>query len=242
MEEDYGYEYAMGMEKKKGVGYYIGKTLKFLCIAVIVFIYGFFIVRLMISGDPSEVKGFAWNDVGIAAYNNASDKFEVKKQDVTTEFTPDGTFRVTNIKFVESTGDDGKGQVQIVVRYNNSTLKTVAAAYGLSALPEGEAFVYVLKDADGNEYTEYEFRGFKKNVYNYRQLIFDGVDITNAGTLTLDFYYVDDVTKGYPFASLVVYDEDGYMIEEFDISDDLPPTLTDGFRDRPAYLVKEAAK
>jgi len=233
MEEEYSYEYAMGMEKKKGVGYWIGKAIKLCGLLLIVFVYGFFLVRLFISGDPAAVKGFVWNNVSYDAYTQAPADFKVMHQEVKSIFTEDGTFRVTEVKYVPEIG-----QLQTTVRYNNSTLKAVKEHYKLPDIPVGEAFIYILKDANGNEYRDYSFKGMTKNVYNYRQLIFDGIDLQNAGTLTLDIYYIDEVNFTYsPYATILIYDEDAYS-EEFDLADSLPAAVTDGFSQRPAYLTK----
>nr|MBQ4318151.1 hypothetical protein [Clostridia bacterium] len=177
MEETYGYEEAMGLEKKKGVAYYIGKVLKLAVAALIVFVYGFFIVRLFISGDPAAVKNLVWNDAAFEAYTADPDGFEMMRQEVREVFTENGTFRVNEVRYSKELG-----QLQTTVRYNNSTLKGLAEEYKLPEIPEGESFIYILKDANGVEYTEYSFKGLSKNVYNYRQLIFDGIDFESAGT------------------------------------------------------------
>jgi len=232
MEESYGYEEAMGLEKKKGAAYYTGKVLKFAIAALIIFIYGFFIVRLFISGDPSAVKKLVWNDVALDAYMADPEGFGMMRQEVREIFTEDGTFRVTEVRYNKDIG-----QLQTNVRYNNSTLKGLAEKYNLPEIPKGESFIYILKDANGVEYTDYTFKGLTKNVYNYRQLIFDGIDFETAGTLTLDIYYVGEVDKsGSPYATILIYDEDSYS-EEFDFSKDAPTSITDGFSANPAYLV-----
>ena len=233
MEEEYSYEYSRGIDKKKTVGYWIGKGFKLACVLLMVFVYGFFMVRLFTSKDPAAVKEFVWNEAAYTAYTQSPEDFYVMRQPIKSVFTEDGTFRVTEVKYVPSIG-----QLQTTVRYNNSTLKGLVERYKLSETPKGEAFIYILRDANGVEYRDYSFKGLTKNVYNYRQLIFDGIDLANAGTLTLDIYYIDDVNFTYnPYASLLVYDEDEYS-EEFDLSKSQPDGVTSGFSVKPAYLTK----
>ncbi len=238
MEESYGYEYSRGEEKKKTVGTYIGKALKFIGIGIIVFIYGFFIIRIITSQDPGAIKGFVWNQTALDAYNASPESFAVENQEISSFYNSDGLtdglFRINEAKYVKSIG-----QLQVAVRYNNSTLKTVAAEYGLESLPSGENFIYILTDANGNEYTDYSFKALSKNVYNYRQLIFDGVDYESAGTLTVEMYYVGDVdkTKG-PIASILIYDEDRQLGKTEAVELDAPKGVTSGFSANPAYLVK----
>ena len=235
MEEDYGYEYTMGMEKKKGVAYYLGRILRYGFVALIVFVYAFFMVRLFTSGDPKQLTHFVWNETSLAAYKADPAAFTVSEQIPKDEFTQAGTFRISNIKYSASAG-----QLQFTLRYNNSTLKGLAKNYRLASVPTaGESFVYILTDADGNEYRDYTFKGYKKNVYNYRQLIFDGIPPEKAGVLTLNIYYVEDVDLSHdPYDSIVVYD-DSLPVKSYEASGDYTGSATEGYSFRPEYLVKE---
>ena len=124
------------------------------------------------------------------------------------------------------------------MRYNNSTLRATAEDYGLDEAPSRDDDVYDVtlllaidltpedtEDNLGNDEAGVEFirchgritLSDKKNMYNYRKMVFDlsdaDVDISSLmdeGLLLAiyaDFYYAEDVDYDeVPYGTLCLYD------------------------------------
>lgn len=114
-----------------------------------------------------------------------------------------GWYHVSNVAVSKSAGE-----VQLTVRYNSrSTVSTLMEKYSLTERPSGELFVYVLSDNDGNTYTDYVFAAKKRPLYEFRRVVFSGIDLTEAKALYLDVYWIDDVSKdGLMNANFTIYD------------------------------------
>ncbi len=112
-----------------------------------------------------------------------------------------GWYHVSNIAVSKAAGE-----VQLTVRYNSrSTVNTLMEKYSLTERPTGEVFVYALSDDKGNVYTDYVFASKSRPLYEFRRVIFTGVDLAEVKRLNLDVYYAKDVS------------EDGLMNAQFEI-------------------------
>ena len=117
-------------------------------------------------------------------------------------------------------------QLQLVVRYNNSTLEHLADDFKLPDIPSRDDEVLairlrVITDAtpedptDNDEEDQWISRTVEpsgtprvgtKDVYNYRRYVFDGVELTSDLIgLAVDFYYVEAAEAESPIATLFVY-------------------------------------
>ena len=117
-------------------------------------------------------------------------------------------------------------QLQLVVRYNNSTLEHLASDFKLPAIPSRDDEVIavrlrVITDAtpgdptDNDEETAWVShtveptgapRVGKKDVYNYRRYVFDDITMTDDLIgLAVDFYYVGALDAESPITSLFAY-------------------------------------
>ncbi len=119
-------------------------------------------------------------------------------------------------------------QIQLVLRYNNSTLKHTKEDYSLDAVPSRDDDVYDvtltvmydltpddLSDNDGKTADSVSYERFsasdmisdKKTLYNYRKFIFDGISLDkNVIAVYADFYYVGDIDYDKePYGSLLIY-------------------------------------
>ena len=118
-------------------------------------------------------------------------------------------------------------QIQIVFRYNNSTIKALTQDYGLAAMPDRAERLYdltiavkkdltpdVLEDFDEEGcytieryYPSKEISG-ERNLYNYRRLVFNDlvIDETTLGVF-VDIYYVGDVNYDEPaYGTLCIWE------------------------------------
>ena len=116
-------------------------------------------------------------------------------------------------------------QVQVVFRYNNSTLKHLAEDYGLAEVPakSGEYFdVTLLKvtDLTPKDESDSEVESLRiapshvtrdtTLLYTYYRFVFDGVEIDESAVchVYLDVYYLEDLDYGEkPYGALLLYDQ-----------------------------------
>lgn len=124
----------------------------------------------------------------------------------------DGNFFADSLIVVREAGN-----LQVTVRYNESTLPKVAAFYKLSQTPEAKdgLFRYTLtasynEDESGEEYRTYTSSYLAEDsayMYRYAKLAFDGVDFEGAAWMRVDIYYADEEK---PFGHICVYEARAY--------------------------------
>lgn len=194
----------------------------------------FFLWRAFISTSiPGEVDGISPNPALHTAWQAALDRgeeltyFTQEQNETTTAEHNYSYFTAKEVSFIESAH-----QIQVLFRYNNATIRSLAEDYDLPAIPDREAELYDvtlyvaydltpddLTDNDGNNPESVKFvRYFPTStesastlMYNYRRLTFDGVDMTVTDNPVLavyvDVYYVEDIdyTKD-SYGTLCIYD------------------------------------
>ncbi len=129
-------------------------------------------------------------------------------------------------------------QIQILFRYNNSTIKALTEDYGLAQMPDRSEHLYdlsiaVKKDLTPDIYDDFDEEGCytieryhpsqeisgTRNLYNYRKAVFNDIviDETTLGVF-VDIYYVGDIDYSQPaYGTLCIWDF---------TSEDLPVRLT----------------
>ncbi len=228
-EEENGYDAIYGTKKitpwkiiKKAVKYF------FILIGVTVFVS--LLLRIFIAGDTNFSKAFLWTERSITAYNENPESFDVYYYKRPDNISLDGKFSASSVYFIPSIS-----QIQLTVRYNNSTIDKLIKDYNLEKTPTGELFVFTLSDNLGNVYTEYTYTEDKMNMYNYRRVVFESVDMNATKTveedgiqtekkfeeLTINIYYKDEVLLSEPYSKMTVYDANFYH-EPFDFSKYIP--------------------
>lgn len=203
---------------------------------------GILLWRMFSSGDPASMKTLDANATLLEAYEKALS--EDRALDIFTQEQPTNIttaehnysyFSARNVVFVR----DAK-QVQLTFRYNNSTIRHLVEDYKLSKTPAREEDLYdvtlwVVYDLtpdvkEDNEIdhenvqkvrvhaTVSETRADQKSLYNYRKLVFDGVDFSNPDApilaIYMDVYYNEDIDyEADPYGTLPlyqkVYEEEG---------------------------------
>jgi hypothetical protein len=219
-----------------------GKIIKYFFILLIVAINAFFLWRIFSSNDPSSMKALSPNEALFAAYETDGDlvgMFSQEQRSITSGEENYGLFAVTNAVFIPSAN-----QIQVTVRYNNSTLRRTQEKYNLSEVPAREDDVFDVSllivtdltpdNKDDNlsvsddavkqmrispSYCEKD----QKNLYNFRRFVFDLGDldlkqIVEDGTLIsvfTDIYYAGDADyEKTPYGTLCLYD---YITETYDV-------------------------
>lgn len=143
-------------------------------------------------------------------YRENPDNFSAETQYIRFPYdsADDGNFFAAELIVVRDAGN-----LQITVRYNESTLPKVAAFYKLPATPTAEAglFRYTLtasynEDESGEAYRTYESSYIAEDsayMYHYAKLAFDGVDFVGAAWMRVDIYYGEEET---PFGHICIYE------------------------------------
>ena len=177
----------------------IGWALRLLVGVMILSVLGVLFWRIMSSGDPATMTALQPNEKLYAAYQTEGDQLLILHQqhDVIIRDGPaKGYFSVTQSQFIPAAE-----QLQITFRYNNSTLKYVAADYDKPApLERGKDWFDVTvtvaydltpdntADNDVNDPASVRFERYQpssctkdtKNLYNYERLTFDGLQIVQG--------------------------------------------------------------
>ncbi len=251
-------EYDALKGKKVTTGKIIKKTLLYTLRLASFFVIAILLWRIFSAGAPKSMQAFLWTDNTAESYKSNPSSFDAYYYEHKDNLTRDGKFSASYVYYIPS-----EEQIQITVRYNNSTIKKLMQEYSLSEEPKDEAFVFTITDGTGNTYTEYKYISATKNMYNYQRLIFDGVDLksliveeptfnateeeikkfeedTKDKYLVLNVYYKEDVLLSKPYGKLSVFDY-SYSREKLDMNKyatkDLK--LTAGLAPRSEYTVKE---
>lgn len=193
-----------------------GKALYWLLGFGIFLMTAFLFWRIYFSGLlPKEMKGLTPNDNLKAAYAACGDDLQLLTQEQSTHTRTDenyGYFAVPRFVFIPEAE-----QVQVIFRYNNSTLKYTQQKYGLAERPpRGEEIfdvslveIYDLTpdnksdNVDGSE-TLGKTRVAPTShtvtttaLYTYFCYTFDGVTVDpDTITIFFDIYYQDDIDYG----------------------------------------------
>lgn len=137
-----------------------GRLLGFLCGCVVLVICVFMIWRVFSTGTPKELDRLTPNDKLLSAYTEQGESLYMFKQNqdvITRAEYNSGYFAIPDYKFIPDAN-----QLQLVFRYNNSTLKAVATDKSLPEVPDrdGDYFdvsvvLYVDLTPDNSEDNEF---------------------------------------------------------------------------------------
>lgn len=227
----------------------IKKTFKILVKIFAVLFMAALLYRIFLTGDTAFSKKFLWTESSISAYNKSPEEFKSYYYKRPNNMTEDGKFSASNIYFTPSIS-----QFQITIRYNDSTLRKLADEYKLEKIPDGEVFVFTLSDNLGNIYTEYKYTEDTKSLYNYRRVVFDGIDMNSIKTteeedgktkeekfseLYINIYFTEDVVLSKPYGKITVYDNNFYH-EPIDLSKHISKNNTPSvLKNKIQYKAKE---
>jgi hypothetical protein len=223
----------------------IGKTLKYLVYAVILFVIALIIFRVYTMRYPKDTIDFITTQKVVDAYNAAPGDFRILRSDTkpngtSTYSVNDGKFSVTGFYKALLDAETNLWHFQFTVRYNNSTVRALADDYGEEAAQTlGEPFVFILRDADGNLYRDYGYLNYSSWLYNYRQIIFDvNLPAENQDKdLFVCVYYIDDVLLSQNSAyDIMTLQLEGFTFGDysFDPKSKIRETIPN-----PVYLIKD---
>ena len=206
-----------------------GWVIKSLFYIVIFSVIFFLLWRIFSSGNPRSMQALTPNEKLCAAYERTEGELSMFRQEqniLTRAESNAGYFAVTECIFIPEAN-----QIQIVVRYNNSTIRATAEDYALSEVPTRDTELYdisltlatdltpgVTEDNAGNDPESVAFvrvhpssvSADTRNLYNYRRLVFDldGTGLSLAEMVQTDLLlavYADVYYNGD-----IRYDEPAY--------------------------------
>ena len=191
------------------------------------FIIGIVLWRVLFSDRiPSAAKTLLVNEQTYSAYQSNGKSLAMYTQSHEQLTFREDTDGITGLFWVmQSVFIPEAEQIQLLTRYNNSTLQHVKEDFSLATLPDREATIadvtlVVVTDPtpsdreNGDEQTtRYHASAdptkHQTSMYNYRKYVFDGVVIDPATTLevVVHFYYAGCVDyTSEPYAALRIYD------------------------------------
>ena len=190
-------------------------------------ISGILLWRVFSSGDPKEIKYLMGNDALYDAYEKSGNDLvlQYQMQDTITlaEYNR-GYFSVTQYVFIPEAK-----QVQLVFRYNNSTIKNVARDYGLETIPDKSEELFDLtlvtttdltpdnrEDNQNNDalamerYYPSAATRTETSLYTYYRFVFDNIEVTPDMLFVFaDIYYEGDLDYAKrPLGTLCLYDDE----------------------------------
>jgi len=217
-------------------GKVISLTFKIIFVALIVFVNGLLIWRMISSGVPPAMKGFTANAKAAEAYQtyllqlqdynekgNAGGgekpmyAYNQAQAEITRSKEAYGYFSVHQVIIIPEAK-----QIQLVYRYNKSTLKHLKEDYELENVPDAseepfEASLLLTTLNSDSQTRIYPTSTTRKNttLYCYYRLVFDNVDITaSTEGVFLDIYYKEDLNYSHSaYGTLCLYDYKSTRIE-----------------------------
>lgn len=187
-----------------------GRILKYTAILLIVAINVILFWRMFTSGAPDSINTLIVDDALLAAYaehGEALQMFRQSQDEYTTAERNYAYFGITDFVFIPEAS-----QLQIVFRYNNSTLEAVARDKGLASVPGRDEDIFdvtVVKTVDltpedkvDNQLGEGiekirispdEVVSAQKSVHNYRRYVFNNITAEDAEGIFVDIYFKGDV-------------------------------------------------
>lgn len=212
---------------------------KLIAFVIIAGTFALILGRIALMKIPRSFTGLTFTDSVIEAYDSGTLEAEL--------FTPKdsfddgvkingklvkGRYHISNVALSHTTDE-----VQFTFRYNSrSTVNTLMELYKLTERPSGEIFVFTLTDNTGVTYKDYVFAAKSRPLYEFRRVIFEGVDLTDVTTLYLNVYYGDDVSgAGLMNHTFVMYEKDSGS--EFPVYEKAEKTSL-VFNKAPVYMSK----
>lgn len=221
------------MAKQKKIT--IKSVFKFTALLLIALVYVLLIGRMSLAKVRGDMDSYLWTEKSSSAYLDAPDEYKILSAYLPAVIDEDtGYYHISNFTFVPSTGE-----VQLTVRYNNSTVRVLNDFY-----PEREKkqedFVFVITDENGNVYKSYKYIASSNLLYNFRRVIFEGIDLENCGSLYFGIHYIDDandlcpMTRRYKLIDSELINEDGYITES-EIKVNYKNRGTKNYKDSPEF-------
>ena len=168
----------------------MGKVIKNVALAFVFLVCALFILRCCLAADKSKFSAPQATDALRQAW--ADGDSELLTCRVEAELAEDGYFAAYGFFW-----NPESGEVQLAVRWNNSV-------YRYTDMPEGHEFSFILRDeTTGESWPGRTVASDKLSIYNYRKLIFDGVNVGEGDLLTA----IMELRDGFESRQVLKYEE-----------------------------------
>lgn len=196
--------------------------------------------RIFSSRLPKDASNILWTEDSYAAYETLGNDLLIYTQDVGKVFDKDGKFSLYELIYIPASKE-----LQFTIRYNHSTVDTLAAELTQKAMDTlGDSFTdddivtsselaampfaFKLRTGDGIVYDEYQYTTFTKNRYTYVRISFSGIDLfdveRNTPTVNLpvpevsnpDYIYKGAFSAEYTKAPTEIVYVDTYYEPDFE--------------------------
>lgn len=207
----------------------IGRVFKGLIVLLVLAINAILVWRVFFSAQtPKSIAPLQANEALVSAYEAHGDKLTLRYQDQSSITRAEGNygyFSVTQCVFIPEAE-----QVQIVVRYNNSTIRHLTEDFGLAETPAREEHLFDvtlvktndLTPNDTTDNTKVEALSFTRyapnegylrdysSLYSYYRYTFDGISVDDVTLgVFVDLYYVDAIDyNAEAYGTLCIYSND----------------------------------
>lgn len=176
-------------------------AVKWLAYLAVIGVFVLLFWRIFSSKNPQRTSELIWTQNSYAAYEEYGSDLLMYTQELKKVFEEDGKFSIYELRYIPASSE-----IQFTIRYNKSTLTTLAEELTEQKREElGDAFteadivnaeelpeipfVFALHDDQGGVYTESEYTTFTKGRYVYLRIAFSGVDLFNVEKMTPSSYF-----------------------------------------------------
>ena len=178
------------------------RIAKWIVVFIIFFLNALIIFRCCFAAERSTLSRITPTEALTAAYR-ADPSLTMWTHKPVRELSEDGYMTLYAIVYIPSIR-----QLQLTVRYNDSVCS-------YNSLPEDTVFTFALRDSEGSADVPAAVAGAeKKLMYNYRRIIFDGVDVTDTNILTLVMLAGDEEIS----TDIVHHADQNVVIEPYKLS------------------------
>ncbi len=178
------------------------RIAKWIVVFIIFFLNALIIFRCCFAAERFTLSRITPTEALTAAYR-ADPSLTMWTHDPIREISEDGDMTVYAIVYIPSIRE-----LQLTVRYNDSVTS-------YNSLPEDTVFTFALRDSDSGGVTPASVADAeKKLMYNYRRLVFDGVDFTDTNILTLVMLAGDEEIS----ADIVHHADQNVVLEPYKLS------------------------
>ncbi len=206
----------------------VGRIIRTLLVLIVVAINALLLWRVFVSTKPPrEIAHLQANEALVSAYETHGASLTLRYQEQASITRAEGNygyFSVTQCVFIPEAE-----QVQIILRYNNSTIRHLAEDYTLAEIPDRENHLFDVtlvkttdltpEDSSDNikpealsetRYAPNEtYLRDTTSLYTYYRYTFDGISVDDLTVgVFVDVFYVDDIDyEQKAYGTLCIYDD-----------------------------------
>ncbi len=166
-------------------------VFKLIAIIIIVTVYTLLLGRMFIAKDRGVMNKYSPTEEFLAVSGKNT---EILTQNINYTMDENGYYRISNLVYLPELGE-----LQINVRYNNSTLDELKKYYPDADISD-KPFCYELVDNNNNTYPLSGYIPKSNIIYNFRKLLFKNIDFENVERLYLDIKYIGDMSTDSPMS------------------------------------------